>query len=488
MCLYNVICVTHAKTRKYKRKNLNRHKEKRMQENVQKEEGGISLLEILRLLLSKIKILFLVVVAAGIVGGTFGLWNSWNDLYFGTQVEFYVNPEKPRNNGSEGTSQYGVYGAYGRHVMDNMIKLLESESFTEQLLLDGEALPTLTIEGVAENEEAVVTPFGSVLAKGQSWSWVSPEKPEYAQLAAALETANAARKHANDSEHVNPYNAALVEKNEQTKVYNNLSNELDKEWLSLSLTMSDVITDPAFNEENYKEIVANTTLVNSGKVDRLIALYNKKAETKSRIDLAQVTINNYENGILKAANDAEKAALDLWRATPGYKSALNSYASTVRYSYLEADVDMADANNLARSFIYVRVSVVGEQYQAFAREVLRRVKDIVPSYVEENMTVPADYEGTNCQRITRTDEIARTNPLHRSKQAIKYSIFAAAVALVVAGVVIVIIDKSDKRLRDTEIITKKFNVPVLGIVPSIEELTEDSLAKKAAKNSNKEAK
>lgn len=459
-----------------------------MQENVQKEEGGISLLEILRLLLSKIKILFLVVVAAGIVGGTFGLWNSWNDLYFGTQVEFYVNPEKPRNNGSEGTSQYGVYGAYGRHVMDNMIKLLESESFTEQLLLDGKALPTLTIEGVAENEEAVVTPFGSVLAKGQSWSWISPEKPEYAQLAVALDAANDARNKANASENVDPYNAALVEKNEQTKAYNNLSNELDKEWLSLSLTMSDVITDSSFNEENYKEIVANTTLVNSGKVDRLIALYNKKAETKSRIDLAQVTINNYENGILKAANDAEKAALDLWRATPGYKSALNSYASTVRYSYLEADVDMADANNLARSFIYVRVSVVGEQYQAFAREVLRRVKDIVPSYVEENMTVPADYEGTNCQRITRTDEIARTNPLHRSKQAIKYSIFAAAVALVVAGVVIVIIDKSDKRLRDTEIITKKFNVPVLGIVPSIEELTEDSLAKKAAKNSNKEAK
>ena len=459
-----------------------------MQENVQKEEGGISLLEILRLLLSKIKILFLVVVAAGIVGGTFGLWNSWNDLYFGTQVEFYVNPEKPRNNGSEGTSQYGVYGAYGRHVMDNMIKLLESESFTEQLLLDGKALPTLTIEGVAENEEAVVTPFGSVLAKGQSWSWISPEKPEYAQLAVALDAANDARNKANASENVDPYNAALVEKNEQTKAYNNLSNELDKEWLSLSLTMSDVITDSSFNEENYKEIVANTTLVNSGKVDRLIALYNKKAETKSRIDLAQVTINNYENGILKAANDAEKAALDLWRATPGYKSALNSYASTVRYSYLEADVDMADANNLARSFIYVRVSVVGEQYQAFAREVLRRVKDIVPSYVEENMTVPADYEGTNCQRITRTDEIARTNPLHRSKQAIKYSVFAAAAALVIAGVVIVIIDKSDKRLRDTEIITKKFNVPVLGIVPSIEELTEDSLAKKAAKNSNKEAK
>ena len=53
-----------------------------MQENVQKEEGGISLLEILRLLLSKIKILFLVVVAVrsgfGIRGTICTSVRKWN--------------------------------------------------------------------------------------------------------------------------------------------------------------------------------------------------------------------------------------------------------------------------------------------------------------------------------------------------------------------------------------------------------------------------
>jgi hypothetical protein len=42
------------------------------------------------------------------------------------------------------------------------------------------------------------------------------------------------------------------------------------------------------------------------------------------------------------------------------------------------------------------------------------------------------------------------------------------------------LDKSDKRLRDTEIITRKFNVPLLGIVPTIEDLKAEQNGKKKA--------
>ena len=73
---------------------------------------------------------------------------------------------------------------------------------------------------------------------------------------------------------------------------------------------------------------------------------------------------------------------------------------------------------------------------------------------------------------------------------IKFALLFAAAALVIAAVIVIVIDKSDKRLRDTEIITKKFNVPILGIVPSIEELHEETNAKKngATKKNTKEAK
>ena len=56
--------------------------------------------------------------------------------YYEAHVEFYVNPEKPKDVANGNGSQYGVYGTYGRHVMDNIIKLLSSESFTE-ILIDG---------------------------------------------------------------------------------------------------------------------------------------------------------------------------------------------------------------------------------------------------------------------------------------------------------------------------------------------------------------
>ena len=73
-----------------------------------------------------------------------------------------------------------------------------------------------------------------------------------------------------------------------------------------------------------------------------------------------------------------------------------------------------------------------------------------------------------------------TNPLYTTKEAIKYAFLAAAAGFVIASVIIIILDKSDKRLRDTEIIVRKFNVPLLGIVPTIEALNEEALAKKNA--------
>ena len=86
------------------------------------------------------------------------------------------------------------------------------------------------------------------------------------------------------------------------------------------------------------------------------------------------------------------------------------------------------------------------------------------------MAVPSDYEGTNCQRITRSDEIALTNPSYTKNQAIKFGVLAAAAAGIIAAILVILVDKSDKRLRDYEIITNNFDVPVLGVVPTIEEL------------------
>ena len=70
------------------------------------------------------------------------------------------------------------------------------------------------------------------------------------------------------------------------------------------------------------------------------------------------------------------------------------------------------------------------------------------------------------------------NVLYTTKQAIKYAFLMAAAAGVIAAVLIIILDKSDKRLRDTEVIARKFSVPLLGIVPTIDDLKADQQGKK----------
>lgn len=277
-----------------------------MNNPIQKEE--FSLLDLLKVLWSKIKILILVFLCGGIVGGVVGVVTTYDVNYWGTSLEFYVNPDAPIMQDGQVTSNstYGVYGAYGRHVMDNIVKLLSGESFTEEMMKNFENAPT----------------------------------------------------------------------------------------------------------EKY---------------------------------------------------------LPDGRINPEYKTFLYKIRNSVKFSYIAEEEDLEDAINLARSFIYVNISVLGDENQEFANELVDCVRKSLVPYVEENMIVPDGYKGTSCTEITTVSEIELTNPLHTTKTAIKYGVLAAAAALLIACVVVIIIDRSDKRVRDYEQVARQLNIPVLGVVPTIDE-------------------
>ena len=290
-------------------------------------DSRISLLDIVRLLFSKLLILILVGLVSGFLGAAVAVARTFDINFYGTTVEFYVNPEKPKEVVNGNGSQYGVYGAYGRHVMDNIVKLLSSESFAE-ILIDG-----------GDGIETVCEPMKGI-----------PQKIGF--------------------------------------------NEKGEEYM-----------------------------------------------------------------------------------TGEYKQFLSRVRNAIKFSYLESNVDMDDANNLARSFIYVKISVINEK--EFAEDVLDSVRAVVPWYVEANMTVPTDYSGTNCQKITVMEEIHLTNPGYTTNQAFKYAILFAFAACAATCVIIIIVDRSDKRLRDYELVMRNLEVPVLGVIPTIEPMVQ--LAKAAAK-------
>ncbi|MBR4942802.1 MAG: hypothetical protein IKZ28_02115 [Clostridia bacterium] len=400
-----------------------------MEEKIQAEEG-LSLLDIIRVLFSKIKILILVVLIGGIAGAGLAIWRTHDVKYYGTTVEFYVNPEKPKETGSSSTitqnavgSQYGVYGAYGRHVMDAIVKLLSSESFAEKMMLGDNGLPSPNYPNATKSEydEAVST---------------------------ADEASNAWDK----------------------------SSALDKPWREkldvLEEAWSDAGLPGSYNYSSYLKYINSLDGKHTQKDQELISAY----EEWNSIDEKREAAINVAKALQIIADEEAEDVLEEWRDTQQYKTELKKYKEALTFSYLEDDADVEDANNLARSFLYVKVNVLNDE--AFAVDLLKTVWDKVPKYVEQNMIVPADYEGTSCTRITRTDEIARTNENYTRNQAIKYALLFAAAAGVIAAVVVIIIDRSDKRLRDYEIIPKNFNVPVLGVIPTIEEINALAEAKK----------
>lgn len=446
-----------------------------MENNVQKEEG-ISLMDIVRLLLSKIKLLILLVIIGGFIGGAFSVWQTKDVKYYGSQVRFYVNPENPTVS-ADGSglntsgSEYGVYGAYGEHIMDNMVKLLNEEAFAEEMLLRSQ-----NTDDLPAGEDARVynyLPMKNV--------WTSETE---SALAAELNTAIDAA--------VEPVKAIITAEEDMKtaqeeyltaiEAYTIAMDKLDTEWGKAFGT-----GNSSFNEVKYSQLSEEDL----AKYPDLVTAYGEASRKNSDMSMKLSVVNSSGIALSNAQKDAQKPrneVLDLWGQTAKYQKSLSRFSSAVHFSFLLSSEDREDANKFARSFIYANISVFGEENQAFAKELLDIVKEVVPEYVEANMAIPSGYTGTNCQRISRRDAIRQTNSGYTRTQAIKSAFLMAVAVGVVACVAIIIVDRSDKRLRDCDVITREFHVPILGIVPTIEMNDTTATKKGAATKQNKEEK
>lgn len=396
-----------------------------MDENAQTQDE-ISLVYIFKLLLSKFKLLIIVLLAGAIVGAGLGVLRTFNKKEYGTTIEFYVNPRLDKTSSTEVESQYGVYGAYGRHVMDNMVKLLSSELFAEQLLLD----ETTGLPKTGENADVD------------------------AKTAIALKAKT-------DAE------TAIVDAQEKLKTLNKANTDYRE-----ATTEVNTLWQQYINRHPGQDFNSTPTKGKDDEVDKAI---QKQEEAKGAVDEAKDALEKAEEGATdakKQAEDAKEDALELWRDTyADYAQKLDTVLESISYSYYDESTS-ENVSDLARSFIYVKIAVMNDE--TLAKDFYARIIKLVPEFVETNMAVPSGYDGTNCQRITRSDKVDRTNGDLLVKTAIKYGLLLAAASLVVACVVVIVIDRSDKRLRNVEQITETFNIPVLGVIPTIEKKEENS--------------
>ena len=400
--------------------------EDKTQEKLQLQDE-ISLVDILRLFIRKMAVLVIVAILAIIAGASYGFIKTRDVNYFGTTIAFYVNPQKDENSDQE--SEYSIYGSYGENVMDNMVKLLSSELFAETLMLDKEGLPD------ANMIEKVRTSKGDEVANA---------------LAAKVETARNAL-HAIDSKEAE-LDAATDTLSEKKDDMYALQSEVNNAWADLGKigTPSRIASPSNDKERTYNGIWDAYQLA--------IGAYDTAVEQQSiaRDNLFQAK---------KTQKSEFEETLAQWRKdySAYYAGELARYRYAASYSY-KSPSDGADSN-FARSFFYIYISVTNDE--TFANNVRSRIVEYVPMFIENIMPVPGGYLSTNCQRITRNDYIVNTNAGYARNTAIKYAILLAAVSVIVACVIIVIIDRSDKRLRAVEQITEKFNLPVLGVIPNI---------------------
>lgn len=395
-----------------------------MEENIRTQEE-ISLGDIFRILLRKIKVLVLALVIGAVVGAGFGVVRTYNVKYYGTTMQFYVTPKKDSASVTS-DSQYGVYGAYSSYVMDAITKLLGSESFAEELMLDEDGIPLASVLPTGENREVI----DAAIAEAQ------------APIAKAKEATEAA-------------DAARLATAEAQVAYNSAKSDYDK-LIGSNMTTEIELAGAALT-------AATTALENA--------------------EDAQAAAELKEEDAWEDANEKLETVWTEWRKSTVYRDYVQTIVSSVSYSYYdESEAD--NTTNLAKSFIYVSIDVLNNE--GFANFLFERINVVLPEYVEAKMTVPSGYVGTNCQRITRLDEVARTNEGNMASTALKYGLILGAAALIVACVVVIVVDRSNKKLRDYEMTMEKFKVPVLGVIPTIEE--REYGVKSAAENTDAEVK
>ena len=153
-----------------------------------------------------------------------------------------------------------------------------------------------------------------------------------------------------------------------------------------------------------------------------------------------------------------------------------SYDHTVNPNAFSMLVSVRNDEEAAAKLLKAAKKLVQEEVSGTKDEegnILRPGRIIVPAStktVEGNRWAVTSYTA-ECDPMTinRSHEL---NAGYAKKKTILFAALFGLGALIVACVIAVIADNSDERLRDYESFSKSLGVPVLGVIPSIDKLSD----------------
>ena len=387
-----------------------------MKEEFQAEKE-ISIVEILRALLSKIVYLILALILGAAAGGIYGYYSSKDVKVYGANVEFYVNPSTDGGTAT-GESIYATYGSYSTNVMRNMVNLLESEIFAGYL-----------IDGVYKSEKTITIEYDN------------NTKSADLQAVCAQSFANGG------------YSPIQTKTSKGTTTSKLIYYFDDTVNVDLAKQALDVDIDAAQTAGGKLEKAIITNVVSKAETTDISSLSTIKVKGKTVQGIPSVE---------QKWTDATQTKLH-----DDYKDWIKLISDAITFSF-EAD------GNIAESFIKVEISLDStknnNQGEITAIALCEQIKLVVPAFVEENMPTPSNYAYTKCTPTKLIADVDLTNVSYATSQMTKLALIAGVISLVVAAIVVIAMYLSDKRLRDIEVLPKSFNIPILGVIPSISEV------------------
>ncbi|MBP3315043.1 MAG: hypothetical protein J6M03_04390 [Clostridia bacterium] len=369
-----------------------------MKPSVHDQHSELDLLDLLKILLAKIKLIICVALVAAILGGAFGFaFTLIGNHDFGTRIEFYITPDAPDS---------------------QILHLLSSERFAEKLMLDENGLP----EGSsgAEYEAALAAKLESKAADAA-----------YAEAKRASKSA--------------PRELAAIQKTyeEKQKAYDDAYD-----MLSVYQSASDEIAKQPEHIEKMKKYEA---AVEAAKEEKTIAekdyyaASQKALEATNNLEAAKEAAANAR----KVADDLAEEILKVWREQSQNKKKISMINESLKYDYIEDSSSKNSEDNINRQFLVVSISV--EKDEQLANKLLDSLCDKLPAYVEENTDTDDSIEETECILISTAAEVEDLGKNSLVKEVIKYALISTIAALAVTCILVMWIGvKQDGARRKNE--------------------------------------
>ena len=213
--------------------------------------------------------------------------------------------------------------------------------------------------------------------------------------------------------------------------------------------------------------------------------YNAAREVEHAAKVAYETAVAAKATAKATFDEKANAAVLEWRKTDNHRALVGKTQASVEFSRGTQTTTTADGDtSTSGSFIYVNIYVLNSP--TLAQRLYERALKVVPQFVAANLLKAENYQGTNCIVTNILTRVSELNANQMISTAVKYGLLLGFAALLVACIVVVIVDRSDKRLGDFEQAMSDMDIPVLGIIPSFEEdaTTQEGSQKKDNEGEN----